>query len=261
MITNAPTPAEAAVQAAWDENSEQVQGIIGSRISQTLHSHIGTTCAETWTNLRARFGTLGVSEIAVDMYVAYSMKLSLTHSLHPDMEQMNMLFECLAANGVDFNDSVQGIILLNAILKEWSTVAQIYSQSNRTLATTTFLGVRDTIMAKFERSTCPSTLAAHCISAVKRKGKSPTYSEQTQSKSAPPKASGDVPSGTPKKKTRRGGKGKKEKVHAIVSSALVPPSVTNRMQETHHAAAPVAAPPSAPATASTWVGVWKYESV
>ena len=100
------------------------------------------------------------------------------------------------------------------------------------LATTTFLGVRDAIMAKCKRATRPSTLAMHKISAVKRKGKSPTYSKQTKTKSAPPKASGEAPSGTPKKKTRRGGKGK-AKVHAIVSSALVPPSVTNRLQETH----------------------------
>ena len=160
------------------------------------------------------------------------MKLSSTHNPHPDMEWMNMLFEHLVVNGVDFDDAVQGIILLNVIPKEWSMVAQIYSQSNQTLATTTFLGVRDAIMAKFEHATCPSTLAMHKISAVKRKGKSPTYSEQTKTKSAPPKASGDAPSGAPKKKTRRGGKGK-AKVHAIVSSALVPPSVTNRLQETH----------------------------
>ena len=94
-IVGAPTPAEALLQAAWDENSKQVQGIIGSCISQILHPHIGTTCAETWTNLRTRFGTLGVSKIATDMYAAYSMKLSLTHNLHPDMEWMNMLFEHL----------------------------------------------------------------------------------------------------------------------------------------------------------------------
>ena len=129
-ITGAPTPAEALLQAAWDKNSEQVQGIIGSRISQTLCPHISTTCAKTWTNLRARFSTLGVSEIAADMYAAYSMKLSLTHNPHPDMERMNMLFEHLAANRVDFDDSVWGIILLNAIPKEWLMVAQIYSQSN-----------------------------------------------------------------------------------------------------------------------------------
>ena len=230
-----------------------MQGIIGSRISQTLCPHIGMTCADTWTNLRTRFGTPGVSKIAADMYAAYLMKLLLTHNPHPDMERMNMLFEHLVANGVDFDDAVQAIILLNAIPKEWSMVAQIYSQSNQTLATTTFLGVRDAIMAEFKHSMYPSTLAMHKISAVKCKGKSPTYTKQTSSKSAPPKASGDVPSDAPKKKTRRGGKGK-AKVHAIVSSALVPQSVTKQLQETHHAVAPVAAPVSAPILASTTVG-------
>ena len=253
-IAGAPTPAEVQLQAAWDENSEQVQGIIGSHISQMLCPHIGTTCTDTWTNLRTRFGTPGASEIAVDMYAAYSMKLLATHNPHPDMERMNMLFECLKANDMDLDDAQQGLILLNAIPKEWSTVAQIYSQANQTLANTTFLGVRDAIMAEYECTTCPLTLAVHRISAVKRKGKSPTYTEQTSTKSAPPKASSDMPSGAPKEKTWRGGKGKNAKVHTIVSSALVPPSVTNRLQETHHVAAPVAAPLSAPAMASTWVG-------
>ena len=108
-------------------------------------------------------------------------------------------------------------------------------------------------MAEYEHTLRSSTIAMHRISAVKCKGKSPTYSEQTSHKSAPPKASSDAPSGAPKKKTWRGGKGK-AKVHAIVSSALVPPSVTNRMQETHHAVAPMVAPLSVPAMASTWVG-------
>ena len=251
-ITGAPTPAEALLQAAWDKNLEQVQGIIGSCISQMLRPHISMTCVETWTNLQTRFSTPGVSEIAADMYVAYSMKLSSTHNPHPDMERMNMLFECLAMNSVDFDNSIQGIILLNVIPKEWLTVAQIYSQSNQTLATTTFLGVRDAIMAKFEHSMRPSNLAMHKISAVKCKGKSPTYSKQTKTKSATPKASSDAPSGAPKKKTRRGGKGK-AKVHTIVSSALVPPSVTNRLQETHQVVAPVAAPVSVPIMASTTV--------
>ena len=39
-----------------------------------------------------------------------------------------------------------------------------------------------------------------------------------------------------------------------MSSALVPPSVTKRLQETHHAAAPMAAPVSVPITASMTVG-------
>ena len=129
-ITGAPTPAEAQLQAAWDKNSKQVQGIIGSHNSQTLHPHIGTTCAMTWTNLRTWFSTPGVSKITPDMYAAYSMKLSLTHNPHPDMERMNMLFKRLNANSMSFSDVQRGLILLNMILKEWSTVAQIYSQSN-----------------------------------------------------------------------------------------------------------------------------------
>ena len=104
-ITGAPTPAEVQLQAAWDENSEQVQGIIGSCIFQTLCPHIGTTCADTWTNLRTRFSTPGISKIAADMYTAYSMKLSATHNSHPDMERMNMLFEHLKANSMDFDDA------------------------------------------------------------------------------------------------------------------------------------------------------------
>ena len=107
-----------------------MQGIIGSRISQTLCPHIGTTCAQTWTNLRTRFGTPGVSEIATDMYVVYLTKLSSTHNPHPNMERMNMLFEQLNVNGMTFSDVQQGLILLNVIPKEWLKVAQIYSQAN-----------------------------------------------------------------------------------------------------------------------------------
>ena len=58
-------------------------------------------------------------------------------------------------------------------------------------------------MAEYEQISCPSTIAAHRISVVKHKGKSPTFTEQTQTKSAPPcsKASGDAPSqGAPSKK-------------------------------------------------------------
>ena len=112
-ITGAPTPAEVQLQAAWDENSEQVQGIIGSRISQMLYPHISTTCADTWTNLRTRFSTPGVSKIAMDIYVVYSMKLSSTHNPHPDMERMNMLFKRLNANSMSFSDVQRGLILLN----------------------------------------------------------------------------------------------------------------------------------------------------
>jgi hypothetical protein len=84
--------------------------------------------------------------------------------------------------------------------------------------------VRDAIIVDYEQTSCPSNLAIQKISAVKHKGKSSTLKEQTCTyQSSAPKASSDAPSGAPNKKKRRGGK--KAKVHAIVSSALIPKSV------------------------------------
>jgi hypothetical protein len=96
-------------------------------------------------------------------------------------------------------------------------------------------------MAEFEQTSRPSSMAIQKISAVKRKGKSPTFKEQTRTnQSSAPKASGDAPQGAPEKKKRRGGK--KAKVHTIVSSALIPESVAKHLQESHHVEAPAASP-------------------
>ena len=61
------------------------------------------------------------------------------------------------------------------------------------------------------------------------------------------------------KKKRQGGK--KAKVHAIVSSALVPQSVLNRMQETHHVAPSQAAPALVHIVSGTVVGGPLHASV
>ena len=129
-IAGQPMAAELQAQMDWDESNLQVQGIFGSQISQTLCPHLSTNATRTWANLQAQFGTPGVSEIVADMYSAYSMKLSTSHNSHPDIKRMNMLFECLNTNGMAFSDMQRGLILFNTILKEWLTVAQIYSQAN-----------------------------------------------------------------------------------------------------------------------------------
>jgi hypothetical protein len=131
------------------------------------------------------------------------------------------------------------MLLLKAISKEWDTIAQIYCNGMQ-MANVTFDGVRDTIMAEFARTAHPAQLAhqADKISAVKQKGQSPRFNEQRKNNSAPRPAS-DAPQGeSSKKRTRKGGKREKERrakhTHNIVSSAFVPTSVLNRMQESHY---------------------------
>jgi hypothetical protein len=115
---------------------------------------------------------------------------------------------------------------------------QMYCNSMQ-MANVTFDGVRDAIMAEFERTARPSQLAhqADKISAVKRKGASPRFKEQRKNNSAPCPAT-DAPHGeSSSKRLRKGGKQEKARkaraAHNIVSSAFVPVTVLNHMQESH----------------------------
>jgi hypothetical protein len=131
------------------------------------------------------------------------------------------------------------MLLLKAIPKEWDTIAQMYCNGMQK-ANVTFDGVRDTIMAEFERTARPAQLAhqADKISAVKDKGQSPHFKEQRKSNSALHPAT-EAPHGEPSiKRITKGGKREKahkaKAAHNIVSSAFVPVTVLNRMQETHY---------------------------
>jgi hypothetical protein len=79
----------------------------------------------------------------------------------------------------------------------------VYLQGQNVLANVTFTSVRDAIIAEYEWTSHPSNLAIQKISAVKHKGKSLTFKEQTGThQSSASKVSGDVPLGAPNKKKR-----------------------------------------------------------
>src|SRR5271170_3297385 len=230
----APTQLELAAQAAWDE---QVYGILALRLSPNLRNHLGTpgaagapmvpnTSAQIWASLRATFGTPGIAAVFGDFNQAQNIKISGTQNPQIEIECLHTLLERLRANGVILADYVQGMILLGAIPLKWDHVAAMYLQNTPTMAAVTFATVRTAIMAEFERVARPSAHVADKISAVKRKGKSPTFHEQR--KSYAPKAPQDADRQDRPKKHKRSGKGKKREHSHIVSSAMIPPAVTNR---------------------------------
>jgi hypothetical protein len=179
-------------------------------------------------------------EFTKTMYeLAHSIKLTTGENSEIQIQKIWTILECLRANGCVLNNYLQGMLLLKAIPKEWDTVAQMYCNGMQ-MANVTFDGVRDAIMAAFERTARPAQLAhqADRISAVKRKGQSPRFKEQRKSNSAPHPAT-EAPHGESSvKRTRKGGKREKARkaraAHNIVSSTFVPITVLNRMQETHY---------------------------
>ena len=221
----------------------QALGILGLCLSPNLQTHLGATAHISWQNLDNVFGQLGISAIYVDFQAAIHLKVSKSQNLQVEMQRMLTLFEHLPANGMQLSDPIQGMILLSTLPQKWDGISMVYLQGQQALANITFAAVRDAIMAEFEWTSHPSTLMVQKLSAIKRKGKSPNFTEQLRSTNKPPassKALGSVPGeAAPKKKRRRG---KKVKVHTIVSSALIPELVAKCIQESHHVVPSMAAP-------------------
>jgi hypothetical protein len=236
-----PTQANLDAIAAWDKADEQAQGILGLRLSTNLRTHLGVTAHTLWQALDNAFGHPGISSIYADLQAALHVKILGGQNPQVEMQWLLTLFERLYANGMAISNPIQGMMLLNALPPKWDGVSMVYLQGQNVLANVTFTSVRDAIMVEFEQTSRPSSLAVQKISAVKHKGKSPTPKEQTHTnQSSAPKAFGEAPQGAPDKKKRRGGR--KAKVHAIVSSALIPESVAKHLQKSHHVKAPVASP-------------------
>ena len=114
----------------------------------------------------------------------------------------------------------------------------VYLQSTHQLTNVSFQAMREAVMAEFEHTMCSSTIAVDKI--VKRKGKSPTFSEQKHASNQAPPALVE-PLGS-QKKMRKGGKGKAW-AHKIVSSVLIPQAIAKQLQKTHHIALAAPMPP------------------
>ena len=196
------TPADLVAQNTWDEMDEQAQGILGLRLSMNLRTHLGATSALSWTALENAFGQPGIATIYADLQAALHMKISGGQNPQVEMQRLLTLFERLRANGMQISDPIQGMMTLCALLAKWENVAMVYLQGINALANVTFASVSDAIMVEYEWTARPSALAAQKISAVKRKGKSPQFREQTHPNKFVPKASGDVPLGEAPKKKR-----------------------------------------------------------
>jgi hypothetical protein len=190
----------------------------------------------TWTALEQRYGVphfTGIYELA------HSIKLTTGENPEIRIQKIWTILERLQVNRCVLNDYLQDMLLLKAMPKEWDTVVQIYCTGMQ-MANVTFDGVREAIMAQFERTARPSQLAhqADKISAVKCKGASPRFKEQRKNNSAPCPATDAPDDQSSRKRTRKGGKQEKARkaqaAHNIVSSAFVPNVVLNRMQETHY---------------------------
>ena len=158
----------------------------------------------------------------------------MDQNLQIEIQCIWTLLEMICTSGIILDNYLQVMLLLSAIPCEWDCITSMYCK-DMTRAQALFDGVQTAIMAEYEWIACPSQLAHHVdkISAVKQKGKSPQFKEQKHYLAPKPPAANYAPSGLSSNKKWRGGKREKAQ-RAHLSSAFVPTSVLNHMQESHH---------------------------
>src|ERR1700678_3512312 len=214
-ITRPATDIDA--QNAWDISDDTAIGNITLRLSQTIRNQVGATSAATWANLQNTFGSVGVSRIYGDFKALVSFKISGTQNPSAEMERFSMHQQRLVAHNVVIPDNIVGMMLLAALPACWDHVSAIYLQGKTNITAVTSAGVRQAIVAEFDRTNSGDRQQAHKISAIKRKGEHPSWKGKAPANKSSTADDEPRPS-SHKKKVRRSQKGKGKHAHVAERS-------------------------------------------
>ena len=192
------------------------QGNIVLRLAHNCRNKVGATSAATWTNLETVFGSVRISQIFGDFHSLVSFKIS--GSQHPGAEitRFNTAVERLRANSVNMPDHILGMMVLSLLPPQWDHVSAIYLQGKTAITQMKYADVRSAIVAEYDQVGSSQQQHAHKITAIKRKGEHPQYSNQRDADSSPANDEGCKEKSKQNKKSK--GKGKKRSNDAVVDA-------------------------------------------
>ena len=221
LIVNGTTtaPMDPAELAKWTLSDSMANGAIELRCSLNIRDLI----AATWTALSTAFGATGVSHLFGDFKAVTQFCFSGTQHPAAEISRFNTHNQRLVASGVTLNGYIFGMLLLEALPSKWDHVAAIYLQGKTAHTAIDYTEVRNAIIVEFDRTgTSPGQQQhAHKISAVKRKGDHPLFSQQRSNTNAP-KTRNDGQGSSNKKKPKKS-KGKGKQAHFVESEPAPTP--------------------------------------
>ena len=204
--------AVATDEAAWDNADEMALGAITLKLAYTIRTGmVAATLVLTWTALQTAFAWTGVSAVYQDFKAAMRVRVGSGNPAK-DITRLSSHLEHLRANQVVIPNYVQGMMLLNAIPDEWDHITAHYTQTTQAVANVTFAAIRTAIMAEHDHLGGTKQNQSHIadkLSEVKRKGKSPKFSNQQDTDYAP--ASNKAGPSSSKRRRGRGNKNGKGK--------------------------------------------------
>jgi hypothetical protein len=97
-------PADPAELRKWNLSDTMANGNMILRIGQNCRDEVGQTSKDTWDNLAAAFGTIGISKIFGDFRTLVNFKISGTQHPGAEIVRFNTAVEQLKANSVTIAD-------------------------------------------------------------------------------------------------------------------------------------------------------------
>ena len=171
----------------WTLSDLMANGAIELQCSLNICDLIGNTSAATWTALSTAFSATGVSRLFGDFKAVTQFHFSGTQHPAAEISRFNTHNQRLVASGVTLNGYILGMLLLGALPSKWDHVAAIYLQGKTAHTDISYTEVRNAIVAEFDRTGVHpgQQQHAHKISAMKRKGDHPSFSQQRSNTNAP----------------------------------------------------------------------------
>ena len=157
----------------------------------------------------------GVSYLFEDFKAVTQFRFSGTQHPAAEISRFNTHNQHLVASGVTLWGYILGMLLLGALPSKWDHVAAIYLQGKTAHTDIDYTEVRNAIIAEYDRTGTVGGQSQHThkISAVKRKGDHPLFSQQRSNTNAP-KARNDGQGFSNKKKPKKS-KGKGKQAHFV----------------------------------------------
>jgi hypothetical protein len=128
-----------------------------------------------------------------------------------DITRLQTHFDRLAAANAAVPAYIQGMMLLDALPDSWDNIGAAYVQATTTVVGVSFDTIRGAVLTEFNRqggTKADRTHIADNLSAVKRKGKSPQFSNQRKTNDHHPASDEAGPSNPQKRRRNRPNRGK-----------------------------------------------------
>src|SRR6266545_1760542 len=229
------TPAEQERINSWDASDERAQGNITLTLAPWVQDkvrremtlqNLPETAHTIWEQVRAAYSAVSPAQVFGLFRQVMTYRIDVSKNIVPQMDALNSLYQRLAAETVDIPDFLRAMMLMSALPPAWEAPIIVSVMAGGTIASITLENTVNTI-ARYANAERAKKVGKHVpkvnkLSAVKRKGDTPSFQQQTKPHGGGKSKKGKKPRGDRGKGPKKGkGYGN---LHIANSISRMPPS-------------------------------------